>query len=272
LVFVHPGGGNVLCYFDLARCLGSDQPFYALQSAGFYGERALHTRVEDMASHYIEALKEAQPEGPYILGGWSLGGIVAYEMAQQLITEGQTVSQLLLLDTGVPNLWKESLDAENTEGDQLEEDDAILLVELISAFLPISKTDLEPFEGDERINYVLTKAKEAGILPPGFEIVQVRHLLEVYRTNAKAESRYVPQSYPGTITLFKTSRLFFPDQTMGWGKLAAGGVRIVEVPGTHTTMLDEPHVETVALQIKCCLNQAEAIDNRSDEEIVHESR
>ena len=65
LFFVHPGGGNTLCYLDLARCLGPDQPFYGFQSPGLYGERVLYARIEDMSAHYIEALRAIQPEGPY---------------------------------------------------------------------------------------------------------------------------------------------------------------------------------------------------------------
>src|SRR5262249_6087571 len=102
LFFVHPAGGNVLCYLDLARCLGADQPFYGFQTPGLYGEKPLYNRVEDLAAHYIEALKTIQPEGPYFLGGWSLGGIVAYEMALQLVAQNQKVSQLLVLDGGAP--------------------------------------------------------------------------------------------------------------------------------------------------------------------------
>src|SRR5262249_54844995 len=91
LFFVHPGGGNVLCYLELNRLLGPDQPFYGFQTPGFYGERPLFTRFEDLAAHYIEAMKAVQPEGPYFLGGWSLGGVLAYEIAQQLVAQGQGV-------------------------------------------------------------------------------------------------------------------------------------------------------------------------------------
>ena len=96
---VHALGGNVLEYYDLARHLGDDQPFYGLQSAGLDGRRPPHTRVEDMAAHYIKEMRELQPEGPYFIGGRSLGGMVAFEMAQQLKAQGQTIGLLALLDT-----------------------------------------------------------------------------------------------------------------------------------------------------------------------------
>src|SRR4030095_15337328 len=78
---VHGVGGNVLTYRALAQYLGPDQPLYGLQSAGLDGKQTPHTTVEAMAAHYVEAICDLQPEGPYFLGGLSFGGIVAYEMA-----------------------------------------------------------------------------------------------------------------------------------------------------------------------------------------------
>ena len=95
---VHPVGGSILCYAGLSRRLGPDQPFYGLQHPGLDGEWAPYTRIEEMASDYLTALRAVQPEGPYLLGGWSLGGIVAFEMAQQLEARGQKVALLALLD------------------------------------------------------------------------------------------------------------------------------------------------------------------------------
>jgi amino acid adenylation domain-containing protein len=89
---VHPGQGTVLAYVDLARCLGSEQPFYGLESLGLYEENKPYSSVEEMATHYIEAMRTIQPQGPYNLGGWSFGGLVAFEMAQQLALQGQEVS------------------------------------------------------------------------------------------------------------------------------------------------------------------------------------
>ncbi|MCP4661410.1 MAG: hypothetical protein GY856_38900, partial [bacterium] len=85
---VHPVGGNVLCYDDLARRLGGDSPFYGLQVPDREGEFFL-TEIGEMAEHYVEAIREVQPEGPYRLGGWSMGGVVVFEMARRLAGENQ---------------------------------------------------------------------------------------------------------------------------------------------------------------------------------------
>src|SRR6185295_16996263 len=95
---VHAVGGNVLEYYNLALHLGTDQPFYALQSRGLSGEQPQKT-IEDMAAHYLIEIRQLQPEGPYFIGGRSLGGMIAYEMACQLHAGGEEVALLALLDS-----------------------------------------------------------------------------------------------------------------------------------------------------------------------------
>ncbi len=96
---VHGLGGHVLRFGALALQLGEDQPFYGLQAHGLDGQHPCHTRVEDMAAHYISEIRALQPKGPYYIGGYSFGGAVAFEMARQLRRDGQDVAFLALLDT-----------------------------------------------------------------------------------------------------------------------------------------------------------------------------
>ncbi|MFP2903699.1 non-ribosomal peptide synthetase [Pyxidicoccus sp. 3LFB2] len=99
---VHPVGGNVLVYAELARLLGPDQPFYGLQARGLDGGAPPAESVEEMAAEYVKAIRSVQPSGPYRLGGWSMGGVIAYEMARQLRAEGELVALLALIDAYVP--------------------------------------------------------------------------------------------------------------------------------------------------------------------------
>ncbi len=99
LFFVHPGGGSVFCYVTLARHLGREQPFYALQAPGLYNDTQLYTDVRALAAYYVEEIRSIQSEGPYHLGGWCVGGIIAYEMARQLQQSGQEIALLALLDS-----------------------------------------------------------------------------------------------------------------------------------------------------------------------------
>src|SRR6185312_13465908 len=101
--FCVPGaGGNTMYLYNLSRQLGPDQPFYGLQGVGLDGEATPHTRVEEMATHYLTAIQSVQPHGPYCLGGHSLGGWVAFEMAQRLEQMGEEVAMLAILDTPAP--------------------------------------------------------------------------------------------------------------------------------------------------------------------------
>ena len=96
---VHGYGGDVFIFLGLAQSLAPDQPAYGLQAVGLDGKSARHTTVEDMAAHYIQEMRAVQPDGPYYLGGYSMGGLIAFEMAQQLQRLGQRVALLALFDT-----------------------------------------------------------------------------------------------------------------------------------------------------------------------------
>src|SRR5580698_8234392 len=110
---MHGAGGNVLIYRELSKLLGDDQPFYGLQAQGLDGNAPPLTKIEDMAALYVKEIRRVQPRGPYFLGGYCLGGTIAYEVAQQLRAQGQEVALLALLDTTdwskIPavNIWNE---------------------------------------------------------------------------------------------------------------------------------------------------------------------
>src|SRR6185503_17654814 len=105
---VHPVSGNVLCYRELSRRLGAEQPFYALQARGLDDEQEPQTQIEAMAADYLEAVQAVQSHGPYLLGGWSMGGLIALEMARQLQAQGEEVQLLALFDTKAPDAEEES--------------------------------------------------------------------------------------------------------------------------------------------------------------------
>src|ERR1700679_3873858 len=110
---MHGAGGNVLIYRELSNLLGNDQPFYGVQAQGLDGSAPPLTKIEDMAALYVKEIRRARPSGPYLLGGYCLGGTIAYEVAQQLRAQAQEVALLALLDTTdwskIPavNFWNE---------------------------------------------------------------------------------------------------------------------------------------------------------------------
>ena len=101
---VHGSGGNVLNFRDLSQAMGRSQPFYGVQSRGVDGQSRPHGSIEEMATAYLAEIREVQPEGPYMLGGYSGGGLVAFEMAQQLTAAGEKIALLVLFDTFPPHV------------------------------------------------------------------------------------------------------------------------------------------------------------------------
>lgn len=246
---VHPAGGNVLCYYDLAHCLGSDRPFYGFQAQGLDGQQDPHTTVEDTAVDYIEALRVIQPEGPYLLGGWSYGGIVAFEMARKLQAQGQQVALLALIDSGFV-VYEQPL-----------EDDAAIFVGLFQDYHSLSFEYPRHLAADEQILYAIEQVKQANLLPSDFSLAQAHSFMQVHKANNRAARSYLPQDYPGRVTLFRAAEQLgetSEDLTLGLSDLAAEGVDLHIVPGKHLTILRKPNVQVVAEQLKRCLIQVQA--------------
>jgi amino acid adenylation domain-containing protein len=244
---VHPGGGNVFCYLDLARTLGTDQPFYGLQHPGLDGQQKPFTYIEEIADLYIKSLMAQQPEGPYLLGGWSMGGMVAFEMAQQLSAQGHQIELLALIDT-------QAVDPDNQPP---EVDNAVLLIHFAKQLgLSLDKHAFSKLKPDVQLGYILRQAKAANLVTSDIELTQLGRHVEVYMRNVKAMRTYRPRVYSGRISLFTASqRSIFQDETLGWHKFTTGGVATHKVPGDHYTMLKEPHVQILSDRLRHCIDE-----------------
>jgi amino acid adenylation domain-containing protein len=254
LFLVHPAGGHVFPYVHLARFLGSDQPCYALQARGLEDGQDPHTRIEDMAAYYILALQTVEPTGPYLLGGWSMGGVIAFEMAQQLHAQGQRVALLALLDSWIPT-------AEETFPEK--DSDAMLLVERYFGISISPMESLLALPKDEQLAFMLEQAKSFGLVPAELDVSQARRFVELLRSDLRATQNYGLHLYPGRVTLFKASETpgaVTPDPTLGWSEWASGGVEVHVVPGNHANLMYEPHVEVLAKTLTACLNQAQSAE------------
>ena len=197
-----------------------------------------------MAARYIAAAREIQPEGPYLLGGWSMGAIVAYEMAQQLTRQREPVGLLVVLDHRPPD----------PSGDGEFLDDIRLLARIFGDAFPVDQEMLGRLDEDQRGQYCLQQAAKLNLIPPEVGPAQVRNYLKLYGANLKALRDYVARKYPGRITLLKTGyEVADGDETIGWGALAEQGVEVYEVPGSHHDMVAPPHVEALARHLNACL-------------------
>jgi amino acid adenylation domain-containing protein len=258
---VHALGGNVLEYRELSRHLGTDQPFYGFQSAGLNGKDAAHTRVEEMAAHYIKEMRALQPTGPYFIGGRSLGGMVAFEMAQQLRSVKEEIGILALLDTypsGYARLLREQLTARGR---------LRLAVSRARSHL----ANLRGLSLNEQLSYIVAKSKFAPRklksrlwrrVHRSFQNLGrplPRALQDIQELNSLAVRQYVPSVYEGPVTLFWASQDLRAsvDFVEGWRELAGGGIQVHEIPGTHLDIVKDPHVRELASKLRACLDEAQ---------------
>lgn len=259
---VHSGGGSPFEYRELAAYVGTDQPFYGLQPRGYDKNSVPDNDICIMARDYLKGVREIQPEGPYYLTGWSFGGLVAYEMARQLLAEGQDVAMLVLMDVLEPSLLSEEMR-------QIHFDDPVHF--FIHAFWRYFRVDLmgsidelRQFDDETRLTLALEKAKELGISSESFRLSDLMPILNIQQSHHHASLHYRPDSVlpiPATLiridnsnqnkhfrkylqNILVDSRVDNPEY--GWERRFSEDVTVIEGPGDHLTMMQEPHVARVA--------------------------
>jgi len=246
----HPIGGSVFHYFHLREYLGPDQPFYGLQSLGLDNNVPLLGKVEEMAACYLAALRTVQPVGPYLLGGWSMGGLIAYEMAQQLQAQGETVDLLVMIDSVAPGLQK-----------KLDLNDERTVLRTFAEVYGIPWVNLHA--QDEALEALVEQARAAKLIPPDMGITKVRQLLNVFRSNLRAMQEYVARPLENRVHLIRAvdpNAKDDLDSALGWTELA-NEVVVMPVEGSHFTILREPHVAVVAEQLNRWLAEAQCRDS-----------
>ncbi|MCK4821365.1 hypothetical protein KA005_36705, partial [bacterium] len=262
LFLIHGADGNILIYRDLALHLGSDQPVYGLQSQGLNGKQPFVTRVEDMASHFIKEIKTVQPKGPYLLGGYCLGGSVAYEMAQQLHAQGQEADLLVLLETyNWSNIDVESLFYKIYFYIQkIEFHWRNFLLLKSKGKLTFLREKLSVAKNRRKVWYgmIMSIFGKHAHLVKGHD----SYLSELWKINHQASDNYTPKPCPGRITQFLPIKHYarYSGPQLGWDKLAGGGLETYKLPVYPAGMLVEPFVRLLAEKLKVCID--EALKNR----------
>jgi amino acid adenylation domain-containing protein len=257
LFFVHPIGGNVLCYVRLAQQLPEDRPVYALQAVGAEPGTEPLRSVPDLARSYLDAMRSVQPTGPYTIGGWSFGGFVAFEMARQLKSSGEAVDRLVLLDSITPGTLQEVAEEQ-------------LLEWFLWELLRLDGSGDEPapeipsgIGEQERFDYILDRAVAAGVLAVGCSTARIRRLFQVFRANWQALLDYRPDHCDQDLALLRAAaplpKALEPahsavgsahrDPKNGWGAWTSGQIDVIEVPGDHLQLMEDPCVATVARRI-----------------------
>jgi non-ribosomal peptide synthetase component F/thioesterase domain-containing protein len=242
-------GGNVVRFHDLTRLLDEQQPVYALQPPGLDGEAPCLTRIEDMAAHYIKEIRSLQPAGPYYLAGYSFGGLVTFEIAQQLAVQGERVALLAMLEA--PE-WRYQCD----RAKRLKAYAKLDRYRNITANLLFRAGRREYLwerlrRRGSNLIYALF-AKFGRSLPQSIGTIQ--------DINVFAAGCYLPRSYAGRLTVFRTRpevRTPIDDDTQGWAPLVLGGIEVYEVPGEHNDITSQPNVRILAQKLGLSLEKAQ---------------
>jgi amino acid adenylation domain-containing protein len=252
LFCIHPIGGNILEYYPLATYLGNSRSIYGLQSQGLDGLQPSLNRIEDMASKYIQEMLTVEPDGPYLLLGYSLGGSIAFEIAQQLQAQGKQVDFLGLLDIPAPTINIDSFRPSLLKS------------------LPLHLSNLWQLDRSERIKYItdrfdrrFKKTDEREFMVRGLsELKSMPHLFELIDRNFQADRDYRPQVYRGDVYLFRCrvqSMEYALCRDLGWSELVDGHLAVCDIPGNHHRLLKEPNIRFVAEELKSRMN---AVRNR----------
>ena len=256
LYLVHGGGLHVLFYQNLVKYLDADQPIYALQARGLNGDVPPLDRIEDMAAHYIREMRVLNPDGPYCLAGYSLGGLIAWEMAKQLLEMGKEVPMLSLFDAVAKYEWA----GEGTSGKWMKKlrktgyNLSLMLKDPAAAIgykSNVLKMQFQHLKGKMRTAYRnnQTNEIEEGYLPFG---------KEVYEKSMEAYEKYELKPLDIQVDLFKAKeQMFYLHDPVyyGWDQFALRGVKVHEIDGNHLTLFDDPHGKQVAEVMKIRLEE-----------------
>ncbi|MEA2564046.1 MAG: hypothetical protein QOH06_5550 [Acidobacteriota bacterium] len=220
LFLVHPAGGHVYLFRELGEELGEDQPLYGLRALGLEPGETPAASVEEMAERYLAEIRAFRPAGPYLLGGSSMGGMIAWEMAQRLATAGEQIPLLALFDTFGPGQLPD------------REEDGIARREMERPRPGGPLADIDP---EER-----------------------QRLRAVIQANVGAMYAYEPRPYTGKVVFFRADDRSGdpPHPERPWIELARGGTEIYPVPGDHVSLHARPHVAAVAGRLARCLEHS----------------
>jgi non-ribosomal peptide synthase protein (TIGR01720 family) len=278
---VHPAGGSVLPLVDLARQFIPDRPFYGLQAVGLYEEREPYITMEEMAARYVDEIRLIQHDGPYVIGGLSFGGNVAFEMAQQLHNQNQAVSLLAILDTIAPSSDSELM--ERTHDPDVELFSwATDAAEASGKKLSLSLDEFRQLNLEAQREFVLDQLRVIPVFAGDTKLRTARRRLKISQYHGRASRNYRPRVYPDRITLFRSSDIgdskyfknmydhpSFADPTMGWGPLSAEPIEIYRVPGDHGQIVTEPYVRIMAQQMRSCLEKrTEVFANEAQPQLI----
>lgn len=289
LFLIHDGDGETLLYRNLAYRLNSDRPVYGIQTYHKQGQPILHTRIADMVAYYIEQIRHVQPQGPYLLGGMCAGGILAFEIARQLQRKGQTVALVALIDAAdvqaaerpnrIANQRLNRFSEVFSQSQQFKLHQRLFYIlnqvkhKAFNFIAYKTQTSIQTMRDKVKMNLFRYYLDKKLPLPPFLHNIPVR------TTFLFAENEYVPDAlYQGEVVLFRATEVnndqvditlfgrtqiddepyvnIYSDPLLGWGKRVSEGVKVYDIPGGHSSMLQEPNVQVMAEKMQAYIDAA----------------
>jgi amino acid adenylation domain-containing protein len=266
---VHGGAGHTFHFYELAKLLGKKRPFFGIQPLMDDSRtKAVHHTVEEMAAYYVQEIIKAQPEGPYHIGGFCFGGVIAYEMARQLQAAGQEVALLALLDPSVPM---------NVPGvDVVVAQSAAKQTETLAERADRHRQNMAERGLADKTRYVQNSLQNRWSMFKNEAKISWRHrvnagkglyirlllalgqpipraLRDLYYTDyvtQPALEKYVPGRYSGRVLLLRAEHENYSDLTAGFRQIVDGELVLLTVPGTHLGVLKQPHVRQMAAYLQ----------------------
>jgi thioesterase domain-containing protein len=237
LFCIHGLGGHVASFLPLAEGLVESRPVYGLQAQGLGPGQQPHDRIEAMADFYLREIRQAQPHGPYLLAGWSMGGLTAMEVAERLQAAGEEVALVAMLDS--------YLSAEELSSQELGDSSVI---HWLAPHLNLPLAELKKLPLDAQWERIAERAN----LSSGIGAAEIRRLAEVCKAHLAAFEAYVPRPYQGRAVLLSAqdSDGFDPR----WKSLCPR-LCVETVPGNHYSMLRKPYAEVLAARLGVYLQE-----------------
>lgn len=266
LFLVHPVGGGVTAYHDLAKYLSPELPVYALQNHDSVCDQPGSLTIEDMAANYVAAIRSVRSEGPYLLGGSSMGGTIAFEMARQLSEQNQEVALVAMLDTParvIPHM--RGLETYSALAVELN-----LMASIIASGqgkgFKMKLRDLDQLAPAEQMERVLQKLREQQLVPANLGVSSLQQALATFVKNLNALEKYEPRNYGGPVTILRATEVsanmketaaeLCDDPAFGWQAYCTQPVVVRWVPGDHARMNMEPNVNAVGAELQRRIDDA----------------
>jgi len=253
LFCIHGGDGGSLIYRKLAEELPDDRPFYALEAPSLSGIGEVAPTIEETAADYLAQIRSVQPKGPYLISGYCFGGVVAYEIAQQIKEGNEEVSLLCLFDTDNPAVAPHYLSLAERAARNWNEDASQ------SWAGRVGKLSGRLSEGlVNKLKSTTEKAAASVATSTGLDVNSKLQTVIIREAHDKSMKEYTPKDYRGDVVLFTAEDqgdgVEYPPH-LGWEGSIKGQLDLITIPGQHLTIFEEPHVKDFAAALKSVLDE-----------------